>query len=108
MRLYPGDATESLPIQRQKSWTQRGLEKFDQIELIGIIAKVFHINIAGLQCVYPDEPIADLGLWKTQVRELYNMQNPDMDDEYRYIAFDYVQAARDLKNEATLRFMRPA
>lgn len=82
----------------------RGLEKFDDVELIIAIVKVFQFNsIVDLKCIYPNETISDLNLWRSQVRELYAAQNPGMDDDYRRVMFDYAQAARDLKNKAAGR-----
>jgi hypothetical protein len=85
-----------------------GLEKFDQIELIGIIAKVFHFEIVELKCLYNNEDIHELSLWKSQVRELYAGQNPGADEAYRRIMFDYSRAARELKNGAALRVIDSA
>lgn len=92
------DSELQMSIVPDASNTFRGLEKFDQIELVGVIAKVFHLSIVELKCVYPNESVLELGAWKDQVRELYAEQNLGADESYRHIMFDYVRAARELKN----------
>lgn len=75
-----------------------GLKKFSHINLIGTIAKILHSDVPGLKCIYPDECVADIMVWKSQVAELYALQNNGVAEPYRHNLFDYVRAAHDLKN----------